>query len=335
MAISNPSGYYIDKITLPTGTTYALVDATARSTIDNISTTVTSISSNLNALSTSLTSLSSTVDSMSKYTQYLGVTTTSLTDNVSTCAVVVIGGSSVTATKGSIVINGSQEFIYDGTKWQLFGDLSALSTQLGSMAYTNTSQVKYIKFDSVNYSTANVSSTGVFTPSGSVTLNSTTVIYAKITSTATTPANTANYWVYTPEGTVTVTPSITGGTNENVLTGVTGINALVSITTADPATAAAFQYATVDNHVLILNQILSSSNNTIASTSTANVVKTIGTLSATTTFTGATIYSEQMSLTIPETYEFNGTQGNITVTSGPVVTSITSTTSTATVIIET
>lgn len=78
------------------------------------------------------------------YTDYLGVTTTELTDGATTNPI-TINGEPVTAKKGNIVNYGSAEFIFNGTAWQLFGDLSGL----GSLAFKN-------------------SASGAFTPSGSV-----------------------------------------------------------------------------------------------------------------------------------------------------------------------
>lgn len=100
----------IKQITMPSGTTYDLVDAGARSLIDELQ----------------------------AYTDYLGVTTTALTDGA-TVNPVTIGTESVTAKKGNIVNYGAKEFIFNGTAWQEFGDLSAL----GELAYENSVQASY------------------------------------------------------------------------------------------------------------------------------------------------------------------------------------------------
>lgn len=111
----------IKKITLPTGTTYDLVDQGARDLIDELI----------------------------NYTSFLGVTTTALTDG-STTNPITINGKSVTAKTGNIVTYGSAEFIFNGTAWQAFGDLSGL----GSLAYKDNAS-------------------GSYTPSGSITGNPT------------------------------------------------------------------------------------------------------------------------------------------------------------------
>ena len=64
---------------------------------------------------------------------YLGVTTTALTDGATTNPI-TINGEQVTAKKGNIANYGSKEFIFNGTAWQEFGDLSAL----GALAYKDS-----------------------------------------------------------------------------------------------------------------------------------------------------------------------------------------------------
>ena len=73
------------------------------------------------------------IDALEAYSDYLGVTTTDLTDGATTNPI-TINNESVTAKKGNIVNYGSKEFIFNGTAWQEFGDLSAL----GALAYEDT-----------------------------------------------------------------------------------------------------------------------------------------------------------------------------------------------------
>ena len=75
----------------------------------------------------------SAIDALQKYTNYLGVTTTELTDGASTNPI-TINGDSVTAKKGEIANYGSKEFIFNGSVWQEFGDLSGL----GSLAFKDS-----------------------------------------------------------------------------------------------------------------------------------------------------------------------------------------------------
>lgn len=99
---------YISKVKLANGVVYEVKDLEARELISNLSSA----------------------------THFLGVTTTELSDNAQ-IATITVNGSSVTAAKGDIVIYGSSEFIYDGSKWKLFGDLSSL----GNLAYHNIADI--------------------------------------------------------------------------------------------------------------------------------------------------------------------------------------------------
>lgn len=95
----------ISKIQLPSGNEYNIKDQTARDAIA----------------------------ALSGGTKFLGETTTPLSDGATTNPI-TIGGASVTAVNGNIVVYGNAEFIFDGTKWIAFGDLS----NLGALAYKST-----------------------------------------------------------------------------------------------------------------------------------------------------------------------------------------------------
>lgn len=74
------------------------------------------------------------------YTDYLGVTTTALSDGATTNPITIVGESDpVTAKKGNIVNYGSVEFIFNGTAWAEFGDLSGL----GDLAFEDTAEGSY------------------------------------------------------------------------------------------------------------------------------------------------------------------------------------------------
>ena len=104
----------IDRVTLPSGSTYYLKDKEARELIAELS----------NA------------------THFIGVTTTELTDGCTTNPI-TISGESVTAVSGDIVIYGSDEFIFtDSTtpaSWARFG--STIIDQLGDFAFVDTGTV--------------------------------------------------------------------------------------------------------------------------------------------------------------------------------------------------
>lgn len=85
----------ISKITLPSGTTYDIKDASARSAKG-----------------------------------WIGITTTALTDGATTNPI-TINGQSVTASAGDITAYGDKEFIWNGSLWQEFGNID----DLGALAY--------------------------------------------------------------------------------------------------------------------------------------------------------------------------------------------------------
>lgn len=82
---------------------------------------------------------------LESYSEYLGVTTTDLTDGATTNPV-TINGESVTAEKGNIVNYGSKEFIWNGSAWQEFGDMSAI----GALGYVDTAEGSYTPAGSVS-----------------------------------------------------------------------------------------------------------------------------------------------------------------------------------------
>lgn len=72
------------------------------------------------------------ISELRAYTDYLGVTTTEIANGDSTNPI-VINGEDITAKKGNVVNYGPKEFIFNGSVWQEFGDLSAL----GELAYVD------------------------------------------------------------------------------------------------------------------------------------------------------------------------------------------------------
>lgn len=175
----------ISKITLPSGTTYDIKDQGARDLID----------------------------ALESYSSYLGVTTTALTDGATTNPI-TIGGQSVTAKNGSVVNYGSKEFIFNGTAWQEFGDLSAL----GALAYKDSASGSFTPVGTVSQPTFTGSSSNVtitasdnasgnYQPKGTV---SKPTFEGSPSSVTITSADNAN-GNYQPKGTVSQ-PSFTGTT---------------------------------------------------------------------------------------------------------------------------
>ena len=153
----------LSQLTMPSGNTYDLKDAEARRLIAELQ----------------------------AYTDYLGVTTSDITDG-STINPVMIGEEPVTAVKGNIVNKGNAEFIFNGTKWQEFGDLGALK----ALAYKDEASGSYTPAGTVakpTFTGTQATITSDYTPAGTVEIS---------TGTSTTKN-------YTPAGTVSK-PTFTG-----------------------------------------------------------------------------------------------------------------------------
>ncbi len=99
----------ISEIQMPSGTVYSIKDAQARSAKG-----------------------------------WIGITTTALTDGASTNPI-TINGQSVTAVAGNITSYDEQEYIFNGSVWQEFGDLS----DLGTLAYKDSASGSYTPQGSV------------------------------------------------------------------------------------------------------------------------------------------------------------------------------------------
>lgn len=146
----------ISKITLPSGVTYNIKDEVARQTAAG------SI-------------------------QLKGVTTTALTDEATTNPI-KIEGADYTAIAQDAVFYGKKEFVFDGTKWHEFGDMSGL----GALASKDTASATY-------------------TPEGTITQptfqGSPMIMVTQLTPSGTISKGNGET-NYTPEGTVS-TPTIT------------------------------------------------------------------------------------------------------------------------------
>lgn len=127
----------LERITLPSGTTYDFSDATARADIE--------------ALRNSLTGGVSLV----------GQTTTKLTDGATTNPI-IINGNEYTAKKGDLVWYNQSEFVFDGTKWIDLGDISAL----GGLAFKDSASGNFVPAGSVTISKGDGAAN--YTPEGSV-----------------------------------------------------------------------------------------------------------------------------------------------------------------------
>ena len=308
----------ISTITLPSGTTYNFKDAYARDQIE----------------------------ALEAYSEYLGVTSTELTDG-STTNPITIGGESVIAKKGNIVNYGSKEYIFNGTTWQEFGDLSAL----GSLAYKNSasgsftpsgtvsqptftgasSSVTISAVDNTNgnyqpkgtvskptFTGTATTSTGKFTPTGTVNV-STNATTNKIATVSTT-SGTATY---TPAGTVSApTISVATAGSTTTIKNPTSVTVAKTLATAAPgATAPAnpITYYSVTDENLKLYQI---GYTTGASITTSNVTVKTGDAayeSSAPTFSGTGVRLVTGNIPVPNTYTatFTGTEDDVSVSGTP------------------
>lgn len=183
-----PDTKYVSNLTATDGQTYAIKDAEARDLIA----------------------------ALEAYTDYLGVTSTEITDG-STTNPITIDGDQITAKKGNIVNYQLKEFIFNGTAWQEFGDLSGL----GSLAFKNSASASYTPAGSVDVSfTGSAASVAMeYTPKGSVAAtlkNATADVSIDYTPEgAISGSTTVSMDVelnYTPEGSVYVTGVSDAGT---------------------------------------------------------------------------------------------------------------------------
>lgn len=215
----------ISKITLPSGTTYDLKDATARAAIAG-------------------------------GTSFLGVTTTELTDG-SEVTTIKVGTQDVNAVNGGMAIYQSKEFVYSSSdgKWHEFGD----TTDLGGLAYKDSASGNYTPAGTVSQPTFTgnkLTSTGSFTPDGTVSKPSFTGTEGNV-SVSGTPAGTISVGTgsanYTPSGsvaapTVTVTPASSTGYVASSATGGGAVNAGTAASATMPVLS-----TTVSNENLVLS----------------------------------------------------------------------------------
>ena len=156
----------IDHITLPSGTTYEIADTVARA-------------QQVGAII------------------LRGETTSALTDGATTNPI-QINGQSFTARSNDAVFYGQKEFVFDGTNWHEFGDMSGL----GSLAMKNSVSGNYTPSGTIAVNAGGGSGTA-YTPTGSITVN---------------PAS-GSGTSYTPEGSVSA-PGIsvkTAGATQSVI----------------------------------------------------------------------------------------------------------------------
>lgn len=82
------------------------------------------IALDFSGLSGKISGIENTISGLSNAVHFVGVTTTALVDNSET-KTIKVNNEDYTAAKGDVVIYGSKEFVFDGSKWHELGDTSA------------------------------------------------------------------------------------------------------------------------------------------------------------------------------------------------------------------
>lgn len=316
----------ISKITLPSGSTYNIVDEVARQ-----------IASGSVVL--------------------CGTTSTTLADQATTSPVVIpsartirgveyAAGASYTPVSGDAFFQNSKEFVFDGTRWNEFGDMSGL----GALAYKDAGSVTVTPSGSVSVSLSAtqeeaeiefgagsawapsgtvskpaltkgaVTSTGTFTPSGSVTLTGTAAKTATVS-----PADSGTA-TYTPAGTVsapTISVATAGATAKINEASSKTVVTDISVDDPSPTTAQGeLVYCSVSGNTLVLGKFVGTKGASI--TTTEKTVKTgdAAYTASAPSFTGTGVRLQTGEIAVPNAASFSGTQGSVSVSTTQAVTDV-------------
>ena len=153
----------ISQITLPSGTTYNIKDTIAR-------------------------------QQAAGGIHLVGVTTTELVDEATTNPIQV-NGSSYTAQNQDAVFYRKKEFVFDGTAWHEFGDMSGL----GDMAEADTASGNFTPVGTVAAPTISVDSAGTTETIHNPTKETVATSVVAAAPTATAPDNAITYYSVTNE----------------------------------------------------------------------------------------------------------------------------------------
>lgn len=222
------------------------------------------------------------ISALDGHTAWLGVTTTALSEG-STTNPIVINGDNVTAVNGDVTSYNNKEFIFNGSAWQEFGDLSGL----GDLAFKNSVTGSFTPVGNVSRPTFtgdSMTSSGTYKPEGSVNIS-------KASSGATN---------FTPEGTVSVIPNVTLDT--------ASVTPMGSVGTLPSCTLPAFT-ASVNNEILTIGWSSGSFSAGSLPTKGADVTVATGvdSATATATFTGTAVRLEGTFSGTSKTVSVNGT----------------------------
>ena len=228
----------ISKIRVPSGGTYNIKDATARDAIA----------------------------ALEGGQYFLGLTTTALTNGSTTNPIQIDGQTgTTTATRGNIAVYGNAEFIWDGSKWVEFGDLS----NLGALAYKSSVSLNKGSGDNVlGEATTFTAAASSVTFSGGTTdkvLGSDATFTTTVTPSTTNVKATASGTAVGANGTDTFVKSYPGSTSKLVTTTVP------NVTNAGSASTWTFAMGTGNDSETL---IISGANGSAPTLGTAKTVAT-------------------------------------------------------------
>lgn len=321
----------ISKIKLPSGTEYDIKDSVARAAIEAI------------------TGGAAVV--------FIGVSSTVITDGGT--QVPTISGSDIDSISdlraGDIVFykaanEPNKEFIWDGSKWQMFdaaGTLGALAykdsvtatyTPAGTVSQPtftgNQSNVTITATDNTNgnyqpkgtvsqptFSGNALNSTGSFTPEGDVTVTTNTTT----NKTATVSPAASGDTTYTPAGNVaapTISVKTAGSTNNTLkpVTAKTVVNALDAAAPGADAPNGSVTYYSVSDETLSLYQIGVTTTDSVTLGNAITVKTGDAEYQATApAFTGTGVRLVTGNIPVPNTYtaSFEGSSGSVSVNGTP------------------
>lgn len=163
---------------------------------------------------------------------FLGKTTTALTDGATTNPIQIEGMTgTTTAINGNIAVYGSAEFIFNGTKWIEFGDLS----DLGALATKDTVSLNKGSGDNVlgEATTFTAASSSVSFSGGTTDkcLGSDATFSTTVTPTTTNIKATASGTAVGADGTDTFVKSYPGATSKLVTTSIPNVTSAGSAST--------------------------------------------------------------------------------------------------------
>lgn len=283
----------ISKITLPNGNTYDIKDTVARA-------------------------------SMSGAIVLKGVTTTALADEATTNPI-VIDGSSYTAKANDAVFYNKKEFVFDGTKWHEFGDMSglgALATKdSASTSYTPAGTVSQPTFKGTASTvtvTASTSTSGNYTPAGTVSQPTFTGESTTFTGSFTPAGSVSVTTKSTSNKTATVSPASSGTATYTPGGNVSGTAVELNTTTVNSITAVGTLPSlttTVADETLTIGWSAGTLPTKGSNTTVATSVKTV----TDPTFSGTGVRLVTGNIAVPSAYtaEWTGSEGTVSVTGTP------------------